>query len=137
MPFTGRTVIAVNVGGGVIPVFFSLYLMGYAALDVWQIALGIAAVTAVSYLMSRPLAGVGIGMPMFVAPITAAIVAIVIGGDQSAPLAYIAGTLGVLVGADLLRFRDVSKLGVPLASIGGAGTFDGIFITGLIAVLLA
>lgn len=137
MPFTGRTVIAVNVGGGVIPVFFSLYLMGYAALDVWQVALGIAAVTAISYLMSRPLAGVGIGMPIFVAPITAAIVAIVIGGDQSAPLAYIAGTLGVLVGADLLRFRDVSKLGVPFASIGGAGTFDGIFITGLIAVLLA
>jgi len=29
------------------------------------------------------------------------------------------------------------KIGAPVASIGGAGKFDGIFLTGLIAVLLA
>ena len=57
--------------------------------------------------------------------------------EQSAPLAYISGTLGVLIGADLLRLGDIRKLGAPFASIGGAGTFDGIFITGIVAVLLA
>ena len=57
--------------------------------------------------------------------------------EHSAALAYVAGTLGVLIGADLLRLRDVCRLGVPMASIGGAGTFDGIFITGIVAVLLA
>ena len=51
-------------------------------------------------------------------------------------LAYISGVMGVLIGADLMRLRDVLKMGAPMASIGGAGTFDGIFITGLIAVLL-
>ena len=55
---------------------------------------------------------------------------------QGAPLAYIAGTLGVLLGADLLRIMDVRFLHAPLASIGGAGTFDGVFITGIVAVLL-
>ena len=41
------------------------------------------------------------------------------------------------IGADLLRLKDIRKLGAPIASIGGAGTFDGVFITGLLAVLLA
>lgn len=57
--------------------------------------------------------------------------------EQRAPLAYVGGTLGVLLGADLFRLRDIRRLGAPVASIGGAGTFDGVFITGLLAVLLA
>jgi uncharacterized membrane protein len=28
-------------------------------------------------------------------------------------------------------------LGAPVASIGGAGTFEGVFLTGIVAVLLA
>lgn len=52
-------------------------------------------------------------------------------------IAYIGGTLGVLIGADLLRLDVVRKLGAPVASIGGAGTFDGIFLSELVAVLLA
>jgi len=43
----------------------------------------------------------------------------------------------VIIGADLLRLPDIRRLGTPFASIGGAGTFDGIFITGIVAVLLA
>ena len=57
--------------------------------------------------------------------------------ENSAPLAYICGTLGVLIGADILRLKDIKQMGVPTAAIGGAGTFDGIFFTGIIAVLLA
>ena len=39
--------------------------------------------------------------------------------------------------ADLLNLKKISKLGAPIASIGGAGTFDGIFLTGIFAVVLA
>jgi uncharacterized membrane protein len=52
-------------------------------------------------------------------------------------VAYISGTLGVLTDADQLRLKDVRKLGAALASIGGAGTFDGIVMTGSVAALLA
>jgi uncharacterized membrane protein len=45
--------------------------------------------------------------------------------------------LGTLIGADILNLPKVQGLAVPVASIGGAGTFDGIFLTGIIAVLLA
>ena len=54
-----------------------------------------------------------------------------------AALAYVGGTLGTLIGADLANLGKVQKLGAPVASIGGAGTFDGIFIAGITAVLLA
>ncbi|MDP2762168.1 MAG: DUF1614 domain-containing protein, partial [Sideroxyarcus sp.] len=71
------------------------------------------------------------------APIAAALFASFLDPQQRAPLAYIGGTLGVLIGADLLRLNDIRKLGVSFAAIGGAGTFDGIYVTGLLAVLLA
>jgi hypothetical protein len=31
----------------------------------------------------------------------------------------------------------IHGLGAPVASIGGAGTFDGVFLVGIVAVLLA
>jgi len=55
----------------------------------------------------------------------------------AAPLAYIGGSMGTLIGADLLNLDKVQGLGAPVVSIGGAGTFDGIFLTGILAVLLA
>jgi len=101
-----------------------------------EIILAIFLVSMISYGISRPITGFGIGMPILIAPLAAAFIAITLNVEQRAPLAYIAGTLGVLIGADIFRIKDIRKLGTPIASIGGAGTFDGIFITGLIAVLL-
>jgi uncharacterized membrane protein len=48
----------------------------------------------------------------------------------------VAGTLGTLIGADLTNFGRIRGLGAPIASIGGAGTWDGVFLTGIVAVLL-
>ena len=135
--FNGKTIIALNVGGALIPIFFSLYLILTNALNALQLVPAIMIVTAISYYFSRPIKGLGIGMPIFIAPLTAAITALLIAPAQSAPLAYVCGTLGVLIGADLLRLKDIKHMGVPVAAIGGAGTFDGIFFTGIIAVLLA
>ena len=69
-------------------------------------------------------------------PLAAAITAAFISWRNTAPLAYAVDSLGVLIGADLLNLGKLQGLGAPVASIGGAGTFDGI-VTGLFAVLLA
>ncbi len=135
--FHGKTTIAINVGGCLIPFVFCLYLIQHNALSLAQLGVATAIVTVVCYFFSRPIPGLGIGMPIFIAPFAAAITALLIGGEQSAPLAYICGTLGVIIGADILRIKDIRKMGVPIASIGGAGTFDGIFLTGIVAALLA
>jgi uncharacterized membrane protein len=137
LPYHGTTVIAINVGGAMIPVGFCLYLLSIKSLPFIDVLLGVGIVTCVSYLVSRPIKGLGIGMPILIAPLAAALVAVLLNPENSPSLAYISGTLGVLIGADLLRLKDIRQLATPVASIGGAGTFDGIFFTGIIAVLLA
>lgn len=132
-----HTVVAVNMGGCLIPIAFSLYLLGNTGVTLLQAVQAITFVTLISYLFSRPIHGLGIGMPILVAPLSAALIAVSLNPGGSAPLAYISGTMGVLIGADLFRLRDIRRMGPPFAAIGGAGTFDGIFITGIVAVLLA
>jgi len=134
--FKGRTIVALNVGGAVTPVGFAVYLLHYNALDLAQVATVVAIVAGIAYLTSVPIPHVGIAMPFLLAPLAAALAAVSIDRELAAPLAYIGGTLGVLIGADLLQLGAIPKLGAPLASIGGAGPFDGIFLSGLFAVLL-
>lgn len=135
-PFRNETLIAVNVGGCLIPVSLSIYLFSNSDLTLSSAILGITIITAVSYYFSRPIPGLGIGMPILIAPISAAFVGLLLNPEHSASLAYISGTIGVLIGADLMNLKVIPKLGAPFASIGGAGTFDGIFITGIVAALL-
>jgi uncharacterized membrane protein len=130
------TVIAVNVGGAVIPTAMSLYLL--SKFDLWaKGAIAIVAVAIIIHWLANPVPGLGIAVPIFVPAITTAIIALLLSREQAGPLAYIAGGLGTLIGADLTNLDKVRGLGAPVASIGGAGTFDGIFLTGIIAVLLA
>ena len=136
-PATDRVMIFVNIGGAVVPAAFSLYLIAHNALHPLQVATAVAVVAFIANKISGPIPGAGIGMPMLIAPFAAALIATLIDPQQRAPLAYVGGTLGVLIGADLLRLNDIRKLGGPFAAIGGAGTFDGVYVTGLLAVLLA
>ena len=130
------TAIAVNIGGAVIPTIMSLYLL--IARQLWLKGLIATAVVAlVLHWLAQPVPGVGIAVPIFLPALVTAIVALVLAGEHAAPLAYIAGSMGTLIGADLSNLYRVRGLGAPVASIGGAGTFDGIFLTGILAVLLA
>jgi uncharacterized membrane protein len=132
-----RILIVMNVGGGLIPIAFCVYLIRFSEIPLLPVFQAVFFVSMVSYFASRPMKGLGIGMPILIAPLCAALIAMLLDPEMSAPLAYIGGTLGVLIGADLLRLKDVRKMNTPIASIGGAGTFDGVFITGIVAVLLA
>jgi uncharacterized membrane protein len=130
------TVIAVNIGGAVIPTLMSLYLL--LKYRLWGPGLlATAGVTLVCYMLANPVPGLGIAEPVFVPALTSAIVALLLSRRRAAPLAYIGGSLGTLIGADLLNLDKVQGLGAPVASIGGAGTFDGIFLIGILAVLIA
>ncbi len=133
----GKTHILVNVGGALIPFAFSFYLLMHHPISLLDVCLSVGLVSVLAHVLSRPVPGVGIGMPVFIVPVAAALIASFLDPGQRAPLAYISGSLGVLVGADLTRLKDIRNLGAPLASIGGAGTFDGIFLAGFLAVLLA
>jgi uncharacterized membrane protein len=79
----------------------------------------------------------GIATPTFIPPIAATVAAFILMPSQPRTIAYVAGTFGTLIGADLLNLRKIPMLGAPVASISGAGTFDGVFLSGIIGVLLA
>src|SRR5207245_6091892 len=130
------TILAVNVGGAIIPLILSLVLIAKNNLyrnAVW----GVLVVSLACYLLAEPVPGLGIAIPVFYPPVIAATVALLLSRRLAAPLAYVCGSLGTLIGAALMNLGNIRGLGAPVMSIGGAGTFDGIFVTGLIAVLLA
>lgn len=134
-PRVREQIIAVNVGGAVIPVLFSLYLLERTPL--WSALTAVIIVTIVAKALARPVPGVGISLPAFIPPLVAAAAAVLLAGKDAAPVAYIAGVWGTLIGADLLNLYRFRELGAHVLSIGGAGVFDGIFLVGVVAALLA
>jgi uncharacterized membrane protein len=134
-PRVAAQTIAVNVGGAIIPTCFSIYLMRYSPLV--PTLLATLAVILVARLFSRVVPGAGITMPTFVTPLVSAGLALLLARSHPAPVAFISGTLGTLIGADLLHWPDFKKLGPAMISIGGAGVFDGVFLSGILAVAIS
>jgi uncharacterized membrane protein len=136
MEHQNKTILAINLGGAVIPVALSFYLLGRNQIYL-ESSVAVLIVMLVTYWMARPVPGMGIAISPLVAPIVAALTAILISRKHAAPLAYIAGSVGTLLGADILNLGVIRDLGAPVASIGGAGVADGVFLAGIVAVLLA
>jgi len=130
------TIIAVNVGGAVIPVLLSAYLLTRVG-GITPAFIATAIVALLVHHYARIVPGAGIAVPTFIPGFAAAILAILLTRQRRPVVAYVAGTLGCLIGADVLNLALIARLNAPIASIGGAGTFDGVFVSGVIAVLLA
>src|SRR5713226_3367277 len=112
------TILAVNVGGAIIPVLVSLILIvknGLYRMAAW----GIAIVSLACYVLAEPVQGLGIAIPVFYPPVIAAIVALLLSRRYAAPLAYACGSLGTLIGADLMNLGNIRGLGAPVMSSGG------------------
>lgn len=133
--------IAVNVGGCVIPSAVAVYELAHFVLFdpglVANVLLGVGVNVVLCYLLARPLPEVGIVMPGLVPALAAAVLGLVLAPTQAAPAAFVIGVAGPLVGADLLHLRSVERIGAGVVSIGGAGTFDGIVLSAILAAYLA
>jgi uncharacterized membrane protein len=129
------TTIAINLGGAVIPIIISVFLS--TKVNLVEILAGILLMTIIIHKIARPVKGSGIAIHALLPPLLAAFVAIIISPQNAPVIAYISGTFGCILGIDILNLKKIPDLGVPLVSIGGAGTFDAIFLTGIISVLLA
>ena len=143
-----RTYVMLNLGGGVVPVLISGYLLLVgipqcspdlvsSLVDVLVVFL---VVTVVTNRSSRLIEGLGVATPMFGPPMATVFAVVVLSLFRvvwcPSQVAYVGGTLGALMGADLLNLGRIRDLGAPVVSIGGAGSFDGIYLTGLFSVVL-
>ena len=128
------TIVALNVGGGLIPVLLAVYQVFRS--NTIAILLVTALVTVVSYFSAQVVPGIGIQMNALVAPLVASLGAILMGGAEAPAIAFAGGILGVLIGADLLHLPTLERMTPGVFSIGGAGVFDGIALCGLFALLL-
>lgn len=129
------TLVALNVGGGLIPVLLALYQFTQAS----PLTIGLVTliVTIVSYFAAHIVPGIGIQMNPLLAPLTAAFSAVLLGSGHAPSIAFAGGVLGTVIGADLLHLKDLQNMSAGVLSIGGAGVFDGIALCGLFAVLLS
>ncbi len=136
-----KKVLAVNLGGAIIPGLISLWQIyriltrypPYFPLFLMVLVLNIV----ISYKISKPVPGKGIAIPLFIPPLVVALPSLLFAPDIAPVIAFPAGVLGVIIGADVLHLKDITSLDGPvMVSIGGAGTFDGIFLCGIIAVFL-
>lgn len=135
LPYLNEKVIALNLGGAILPVLLSAYLLTFANLKASILATLVT--TAFAYFLSKPVKGVGIIIPAFIPPIVAALSALIFARENPSPVAYISGVLGTLIGADIIRLPKIKEMETAFLSIGGAGVFDGIFLVGIISALIS
>ena len=136
------TLLAVNLGGCVIPVLLSLYQINRLFTSgltpvIWAVLVATAINSYICYRVAKPVQHMGIAMPPLVPALVAAACALILQPDHAPVIAFISGVMGPLIGADFFHLKDISRISTGVASIGGAGTFDGIVVSGIIATLLA
>jgi uncharacterized membrane protein len=130
--------LGVNVGGCLIP----LAVAGQQALrmpsSAWSAVVAATTVVALAcYGLARPVAGRGLLLPWALPGLLGAALALVLAPARAPGVAYVAGTVGPLLGADLPHLPRLVQLGAARMAIGGGGVFDGLIWSGVLAVCLA
>lgn len=135
VPLCKERLLAINVGGAILPGLLSLYLVRLVPPS--EVIVATVITSGAAYLLSAPVRGVGVILPSFAPPVIAAVTAMLVSRQHAPQIAYISGVMGTIIGADLLRLRQMRAMGATFMSIGGAGVFDGIYLVGIVSVLLA
>ena len=146
-PYNGWWV-GICVGGALIPLWICARLLRSGRASLVESTIGIIIVAFVTYFVTRAEEGVGIvaDIPLAFAPAIAAglysMSTFWLNMDKAPALAYVSGVVGTIVGADIFRLEEVLAFdppsdGVSVLSIGGANIFDMVYLTGIIAVVIA
>ena len=139
------TVISLNIGGALIPVIVSFYLLSRATSLVgtsvlMQVATGIVIVAVIAYAATRSVPGYGIRAPLFIPGLAALLCGLLLTGGTglaAGVTAFVSGTAGTLIGAGIARLPAIKDLEVPGVSIGGSGMFGAVFLACVLSALVA
>jgi uncharacterized membrane protein len=134
IPQVQETIVGINVGGAIIPLAISLYLL--TKINPLQCLIPVLLTAFICKSFTRVVPGRGFVIPALIPPIVAILLAYLFYPKASAACAYVTGTLGTLIGTDLMNLHKIKQIKSTFVSIGGAGVFDGIFLTGILSALL-
>ena len=139
------TMISLNLGGAVIPLCVSLYMVYQAILITgtslfFTVCAGITIVAIITFVSTRLVTCAGIQVPLLIPGLTALLAGLLLAGGiglTAAVTAFVSGVTGVLLGGNIANLYRIKDLEVPEISIGGAGTFGSIFICCMLPALIA
>ena len=140
-----ETTISLNLGGAVIPLCVSLYMVYQAILITgtslfFTVCAGITIVAIITFVSTRLVPCAGIQVPLLIPGLTALLAGLLLAGGiglTAAVTAFVSGVTGVLLGGNVANLYRIKDLEVPEISIGGAGTFGSIFICCMLPALIA
>jgi len=139
------TTVAINLGGAVIPVAVSLYMVYQAILItgaslLFSVCAGILLVAAITYVSTHYASGSRIQVSLLIPGLTALLAGLMLSGGTglaAAVTAFVSGIAGTLLGGNIAQLFRIKDLDVPSVSIGGAGTFGAVFICCILPALIA
>lgn len=127
--------LSINVGGAIVPMALALYLL--PKVPAQETLLASVLMVVICFIVAKVIPGKGIALPVLFPAFFALVFAFVLAREVAAPVAFIAGVFGVIIGADLFRLPKVMRDNQGVMSIGGAGVFDGIFLVAIVAAFIA
>ena len=139
------TVISINLGGAILPLVISAYLVYRAGLIAGSplavpVCAGILVVSAVTFVATRAVPGAGLRVPLLIPALTALLVALLLAGGvglDAAVSAFVSGVVGTLLGGSIAQLPRVKDLDIAEVSIGGGGSFAPLFICCILPALIA
>lgn len=142
-----KQVFLVNLGGCILPLLLCLtflirlHMNGQAEGVYGYIGFAMLMVAGGCYVMAKADPFTGLRVPLFMPALMTFVSVFFFVPEPLRPVAaYVAGTMGTILGGNivpLLTPRVRNAVGTPEVAIGGAGTFGGVFVAGVLAVLLA
>lgn len=134
--FADRTAVDMSIGGFFVPLVFVAYLAIVRELPMAYTSLETFFVMAVAHLSKGRRFSSGVDQSAVWAPLTAVLAASLFVATERGAAAFVSGTVGVLVGADLLHLNDIGGLGSSSICIGDVDSLDAILLTGILALLM-
>jgi len=139
---SGPFSIDLNVVGAVVPILVSAFLLIRLALPPRMV---LATIMGTAFVMVPTVTVEGGNImayfPFWLIPAMVSVLFSLhflssLGEERSLGLAYVGGTMGSLIGGDLLNLPTVIDSGVSRIELGGAGILDFVFLTGIVAVVV-
>ncbi len=136
-----KTLVAINFGGAIIPILVSTLLLIKDPMAFPHLLIPLAVTSVLINKGAKLVPGMGVTLPALYAPTISVFVSLISlsitgGVGHLVEVIYITASMGSLIGADLMNLKKIHSLGSPMVSIGGAGTFDGVFMGGVMAIIL-